>query len=88
MEAIRWSGRLPVILFHEDAGGHASANSTMNTNTVSWTIAIFFGCSIAFAAIRKLTEDQGRGVTLLAQLAAGAVIVAVIVLVVRWKGRE
>jgi hypothetical protein len=60
----------------------------MNTNTVSWTIAIFFGCSIAFAAIRKLTEHQGRGVTLLAQLAVGAVIVAVIVLVVRWRGRE
>ena len=59
-----------------------------NTTTVSWTIAIFFGCPIAFAAIRKLTEDQGRGVTLLAQLAAGAVIVAVIVVVVRRKGGE
>lgn len=60
----------------------------MNTNTISWTIAIFFGCSIAFAAIRKLTEDQGRLVTLVAQLAAAAVIVGVIVFVVRRKGRE
>jgi hypothetical protein len=55
----------------------------MNTNTVSWTIAIFFGCSIAFAAIRRLTEDAGRGVTLAAQLGAAAVIIAVIVFVVR-----
>jgi Co/Zn/Cd efflux system component len=60
----------------------------VNTNTISWTIAIFFGCSIAFAAIRRLTQDQGAAVTLLAQLAAGGVIVAVIVLVVRRKGRE
>jgi hypothetical protein len=60
----------------------------VNTNTLSWTIAIFFGCSIAFAAIRKLTEDSGRGVTLLAQLAAGAVIIAVIVFVVRRNSRN
>jgi hypothetical protein len=60
----------------------------VNTNTLSWTIAIFFGCSIAFAAIRKLTEDSGRGVTLLAQLAAGAVIIAVIVFVVRRNSRD
>jgi uncharacterized membrane protein HdeD (DUF308 family) len=55
----------------------------VNTNTISWTIALFFGCSIAFAAIRKLTEDSGKGVTLLAQVGAMAVIIAVIVFVVR-----
>lgn len=60
----------------------------MNTNSVSWTIAIFFGCSIAFAAIRRLTEDAGRGVTLLAQVGAMAVIILVIVLVVRRNSRE
>ena len=49
-------------------------------------LAIFFGCSIAFAAIRRLTEDAGRGVTLLAQLGAAAVVVTVIVLVVRRRG--
>jgi hypothetical protein len=61
---------------------------SVNTTTVSWTIAIFFGCSIAFAAIRRLTEDSGRGVTLLAQLAAMAVVVAVIVFVVRRNDRK
>jgi hypothetical protein len=59
-----------------------------NANTFSWTIALFFGCSIAFATIRKLTEDSGRGVTLLAQLAAMAVIIAVIVFVVRHNDRK
>ena len=60
----------------------------MNATNISWTIAIFFGCSIAFAAIRKLTEDAGRGVTLVAQLGALAVIVAVIVFVVRRNERK
>jgi hypothetical protein len=60
----------------------------VNANTISWTIAIFFGCSIAFAAVRRLTEDQGRGVTLLAQLALGAVIIGVIVFVVRRRERK
>lgn len=60
----------------------------MNSTNVAWTIAIFFGCSIAFAAIRKLTEDAGRGVTLAAQLGAMAVIVAVIVFVVRRNERR
>lgn len=60
----------------------------MNATNVSWTIALFFGCSIAFAAIRRLTEGSGRGVTLLAQLAALAVIVAVIVFLVRRNERK
>jgi hypothetical protein len=60
----------------------------VNTNTLSWTIAIFFGCSIAFAAIRRLTEDSGRGVTFLAQLGAAAIIIAVIVFVVRRRDRD
>ena len=60
----------------------------MNATNISWTIAIFFGCSIAFAAIRKLTDDSGRGVTLLAQLGALVVIIAVIVFVVRRNERK
>jgi len=60
----------------------------VNATNISWTIALFFGCSIAFAAIRRLTEDSGRGITLLAQLGAMAVIVAVIVLVVRRNDRR
>jgi hypothetical protein len=60
----------------------------VNATTIAWTITIFFGCSIAFAAIRKLTEDSGRGVTLLAQVGVMAVVVGVIVFVVRRNERE
>jgi uncharacterized membrane protein HdeD (DUF308 family) len=60
----------------------------VNATTVAWTITIFFGCSVAFAGIRKLTEDSGRGVTLLAQLGVMALIVGVIVFVVRRNERD
>jgi hypothetical protein len=59
----------------------------VNATNISWTIAIFFGCSIAFAAIRRLTEDSGRGITLLAQLGAMALIIGVIVFIVRRNDR-
>ena len=60
----------------------------VNATNIAWTITIFFGCSIAFAAIRQLTRDQGAGVTFAAQAAAMAVIIAVIVFVVRRMNRE
>jgi uncharacterized membrane protein YhaH (DUF805 family) len=55
----------------------------VNATSLAWTIALFFGCSIAFAAIRKWTEDSGAGVTLIAQLAFLVVVVAAIVVYVR-----
>jgi hypothetical protein len=60
----------------------------VNTTSVSWTLALFFGSAIVFAAVRKATEGQGAGVTLLAQLAALAVIIGAIVLVVRHLGDD
>ena len=60
----------------------------MNATNIAWAVAIFFGCSIAFAAIRRLTEDAGRGVTLLAQAGAMALIIGVIVFVVRRNDRN
>jgi uncharacterized membrane protein YhaH (DUF805 family) len=58
----------------------------MNTTSVSWTLALFFGSAIVFGLVRKLTEDQGAVVTLLAQLAVLALIIGAIVLVVRRLG--
>lgn len=58
----------------------------MNTTSVSWTLALFFGSAIAFGAVRKLTQHQGALVTLLAQLAVLVVIIAAIVIVVRRVG--
>ena len=58
--------------------GHA-----VDRNTVLWTIVLFFGASIMFAAIKNATEDEGAGVALLAQLAAGIVLVGVLIVFVR-----
>jgi len=50
---------------------------------VLWALVLFFGASILFAALRRATEDAGRGTTALVQVAALALLIAAIVLVVR-----
>lgn len=57
----------------------------MERNTVLWTLVLFFGASLMFATIRDATRGEGIGVGLAAQLAAGLLLVAVIVLYVRRK---
>jgi hypothetical protein len=56
-------------------------------NTVLWTLVLFFGASLMFATIRDATRGEGIGVALAAQLAAGLLLVAVIVLYVKRSGR-
>lgn len=48
-----------------------------------WTLVVFFGASILFAAIRDATRDEGTGLSLGVQLAAGLVLVGAIVVFVR-----
>jgi hypothetical protein len=55
----------------------------MDRNTLLWTLVVFFGASIMFAAIRNATRDEGAGVQLLAQVGAGAIVVGAIVLFLR-----
>jgi hypothetical protein len=55
----------------------------VDRDTVLWTLVLFFGASIMFAAIRSATEDEGTGLSLALQLVAGLVLVGVIVLFVR-----
>jgi hypothetical protein len=50
---------------------------------VLWTLVVFFGASIMFGAIREATRDEGAGVTLAIQLAAGLVVVGAIVFFMR-----
>jgi len=52
-------------------------------NTVLWTLVLFFGASLMFATIRDATRGEGVGVALAAQLAAGLVLVAAIVVYMR-----
>lgn len=58
----------------------------MNATTIAWTITLFFGCSLAFRAIRRLTEDESTGVAVAAQVGALVLIVGLVVLVVRRLG--
>lgn len=55
----------------------------VDRNTALWTLVIFFGASIMFAAIRDATRDESTGLSLGAQFAAGLVVVGAIVVVVR-----
>jgi hypothetical protein len=55
----------------------------VDRDSVLWTIVVFFGASILFAAIRNATQDESTGVSLAVQLVAGLVLVAAIVVFVR-----
>jgi hypothetical protein len=57
----------------------------VDRDTVLWTLVLFFGASLMFATIRDATRGEGIGVALVAQLAAGLLLVAGIVLYVRRK---
>ena len=46
-------------------------------------MVVFFGASLMFSLIRDASSDDGLGVSLLAQLAAGVLLVAFIVLYMR-----
>jgi LPXTG-motif cell wall-anchored protein len=55
----------------------------VDRDTVLWTLVVFFGASILFAAIRNATSDESTGLSLAAQVAAGLLLVGAIVLYVR-----
>jgi hypothetical protein len=59
----------------------------VNRQTLLWTLVVFFGASLIFRAIRRATEDEPIGVTLLLAVGALAVMIAAISFVVR-RGRE
>ena len=55
----------------------------MNQNTVLWVLVLFFGGSVLFGGLRRLTEDEPAAVAIAVQLGALALVVAAIVLFVR-----
>ena len=55
----------------------------MNQGTVLWVLVLFFGGSVVFGGLRRLTEDEPIGVVIAVQLGALALVVAAIVLFVR-----
>ena len=48
-----------------------------------WTLVVFFGASIMFAAVRDAVRDEGIGLALLAQFGAGLLLVGAIVVFMR-----
>jgi hypothetical protein len=61
----------------------AATVSPVRTTTALWVLVLFFGASLVFSALRRLTEDESTAVTLAVQVGALALIVAAVVLVVR-----
>lgn len=55
----------------------------MNQSTVLWVLVLFFGGSVVFGGLGRLTEDEPIGVVIAVQLGALALVVAAIVLFVR-----
>ena len=46
-------------------------------------MVVFFGASLMFSTIRNASDEDGVGISLAAQVAAGLLLVAFIVLVMR-----
>ena len=59
----------------------------MERNTVLWVIVVFFGASVMFGAIGRATEDEGTGVRLLLQGAAGLILIGALAAWVRRSGK-
>jgi len=59
----------------------------VDRTSLLWTLVVFFGASILFSTIRRATEDESTGVQLLAQLGAGLLVVAAIVVIVKRRER-
>jgi uncharacterized membrane protein HdeD (DUF308 family) len=55
----------------------------VNRNTALWVLVLFFGGSVLFGGLRRLTEDSSAGVTVAVQLGALALIIGALVVLVR-----
>ena len=55
----------------------------MSRNAALWVLVVFFGGSVVFGGLRRLTEDEPVGVVIAVQVGALALIVGGIVLFVR-----
>jgi len=60
----------------------------MDRDTVLWVLVLFFGGTVLFGGLRRLTEDQSAGVTIAAQLGALALVIGVIVIFVKRQSGE
>ena len=57
--------------------------AAVDRNTVLWSLVLFFGASVLFGSLRRLTDDSSTTVAVGVQVAALALLVAAIVVFVR-----
>ncbi len=55
----------------------------MDRTAVLWAVVLFFGSSLVFIGLRRLTEDQPAGVVVAVQVGALVAVVAAVAFVVR-----
>ena len=60
----------------------------MDKRTLLWTLVVFFGASIVFRAIRRLTEDESASVSIVLGLAAMGLMIGAITYLVKRRDRD
>jgi hypothetical protein len=57
----------------------------VDRNTLLWTLVLFFGASLLFGVLRRATEGSSTAVVVGVQVAALALLIAVVVAFVRGR---
>jgi hypothetical protein len=60
----------------------------VDRNAVLWTLVAFFGGSVLFGGLRRLTEDSSAGIVVAVQVGALAVAIGVIVAIVKLRSDD
>jgi hypothetical protein len=60
----------------------------VDKRTFLWTLVVFFGASIVFRAIRRATEEESAGVSIVLGLAAMGLMIGAIVYLVKRRDRD
>lgn len=58
----------------------------MDRDSVLWVLVVFFGGTVLFGGLRRLTEGESAGVTIAVQVGALALVVIGLVIFVRRRG--
>lgn len=57
----------------------------MQRDAILWALVLFFGGSVLFGGLRRLTEGEPASTVIAVQVVALAVVIGGVVLFVRWK---
>lgn len=57
----------------------------MQRDAILWALVLFFGGSVLFGGLRRLTEGEPAATVVAVQVGALALVIAGVVLFVRWR---